>query len=347
MKDIYYRVDDNKKFPRTTGVYQIGFTNSHTGRIYIGSASATGGASNRHGFRGRWCRHISSLRNGSHHSHSLLRAYMKYGEDNMFFRILEFVEPSECLHFEQKYIEMLDTCNDGYNITPYAKSSSNVIDIEKYKKALHDKYMEKNSEILKKLKDLYDENKNVKEISKILGIDSSTGYFMLKKMGIYEPIIRKKVHQYDLNGNLLNIWDNNKECAKALEVTEDSTRRVLVDGGCQSCGCFFDYKLLSPSEVVGEYKRRVGVSKNRRSEALKASMTKEKSAYIRSFNDHTKKCIKNIAQYDLGGNLIKVWKNSSEIEKIHGKAYKTSVVGCIRGVQKTCRGFKWSIHYDK
>ena len=347
MIDTCYKVEDIDKFPRSTGIYQIGFKNSNSGKIYIGSASATGGSSNAHGFRGRWRRHISSLRKNKHHSKTLLRAYKKYGECNMFFRVLEFVEPSKCLKLEQQYIEKLDTCDNGYNTIPYAKSSSNVVNMDQYKKTLDKKYIEKNYETLEKIKVLYKENKNVKEISKILGINFTTGYSMLKKLGIYEPIIRKKVYQYDLNGNFLNVWENNKECSKALGVTKATIRRVLIEGGIQAIGYFFSYDELSPEEVVEEYRKRLELGRIRRSEKQKKLMTPERISSLRLKFDPTKKCIKNIAQYDLSGNLVKIWKDSAEIEKIHGKAYKTGVVGCVRGVQKTCRGFKWNIHHEE
>jgi len=90
-------------------VYKIHFRDSE--RIYIGSALD---------FKKRKGSHLSTLRNNKHRNIHLQRAYDKYGEDKMFFEIIEEgIDPEQLIAIEQSWIdnysfEML------YNICPTA-----------------------------------------------------------------------------------------------------------------------------------------------------------------------------------------------------------------------------------
>lgn len=53
---------------------------------------------------------------------------------------------------------------------------------------------------------------------------------------------------------------------------------------------------------------------------------------------------KKIKQYDLKGNLIKIWNNSSEAAKILN-IKKSRIVDCCRGKQLSTDGFIWK-YYD-
>lgn len=50
---------------------------------------------------------------------------------------------------------------------------------------------------------------------------------------------------------------------------------------------------------------------------------------------------KPVAQYDLDGNLIKIWPSAAEIQRQLGFA-QTNICACCRGQQKTAYGYKWS-----
>ena len=52
---------------------------------------------------------------------------------------------------------------------------------------------------------------------------------------------------------------------------------------------------------------------------------------------------KKIAQYDLEGNLIKIWNSQEEIEKTLGFA-QSGISCCCRGINKTARNYKWKYY---
>ena len=67
--------------------------------------------------KGRFQCHLNQLRRGVHHSIKLQRAYSLYGKDSMEFIILEEsdIDIRESSQLEQKWIDELDSYNNGYN----------------------------------------------------------------------------------------------------------------------------------------------------------------------------------------------------------------------------------------
>lgn len=98
---------------KIAGVYQIRCL--PTGKVYIGSAVNLGR---------RWQQHRSSLRRGEHGNPYLQQAWMKYGEDQFEFSVLECVERDNLLLKEQFWIDQTG-CTDrkvGFNVYPIAGS---------------------------------------------------------------------------------------------------------------------------------------------------------------------------------------------------------------------------------
>lgn len=89
-----------------TGVYAI--INLTNGNFYIGSAACTSRYPSMSGFRYRWRIHRHHLRKGTHHCAYLQNAWKKYGENSFEFKILEIVEPENCINLEQIYLDCAD-----------------------------------------------------------------------------------------------------------------------------------------------------------------------------------------------------------------------------------------------
>lgn len=94
------------------GVYKI--TNTKNGKCYIGSALD---------IKRRWKKHQKDLKNGTHHSLSLQRAWNKYGEASFVFDVMTSVKDRLCLLGEEQYfIDKFNSAKVGYNIAPIAGS---------------------------------------------------------------------------------------------------------------------------------------------------------------------------------------------------------------------------------
>lgn len=102
-----------KKTPRRSGVYQIRCI--VTGQIYIGSAV---------NISARWAQHQRSLRQGSHVNRYLQQTWIRCGEENFEFTVVEYVSRPFLLRAEQLWIDKT-RCADreiGFNIAFIAGS---------------------------------------------------------------------------------------------------------------------------------------------------------------------------------------------------------------------------------
>lgn len=83
------------------------------------------------GVKQRWNLHKRQLVSQCHHSIKLQRAWNKYGEDTFEIVVLMLCPPTECLHYEQKFIDLMQP---EYNISPTAGSSFGVKRSEDFKR---------------------------------------------------------------------------------------------------------------------------------------------------------------------------------------------------------------------
>jgi group I intron endonuclease len=102
-----------KKLLRPSGIYQIRCNTN--GKIYIGSAV---------NMLARWAEHRSRLRRGAHVNKHLQQAWIRYGEENFEFTVVEYVRQPFLLRAEQSWIDKTDCTNRdiGFNIATVAGS---------------------------------------------------------------------------------------------------------------------------------------------------------------------------------------------------------------------------------
>lgn len=87
-----------------------------SGKIYIGSTINK---------RARWAQHLTDLRGGRHANRFLQRLYLKYGEGNLHFSIVELVgDIRDLINREQYFIDHYQSANSefGMNMAPAAGS---------------------------------------------------------------------------------------------------------------------------------------------------------------------------------------------------------------------------------
>lgn len=99
------------------GIYKI--TNKANNKVYIGSSKD---------IQKRWKQHINTLKNKTHHSYHLQRAWNKYGDENFKFEIVEVVYNEDILTVkEQEWMDKTNCCDFkfGYNMSYDATRPTN------------------------------------------------------------------------------------------------------------------------------------------------------------------------------------------------------------------------------
>jgi len=97
-------------FKSSPAIYKI--TNRVNGKIYIGSASDVSR---------RIIYHKNTLRNKKHTNRHLQAAFLKYGEQNFTFEVIEYLDDKLKLRDREQYwMDLLKVCDEkfGYNIVP-------------------------------------------------------------------------------------------------------------------------------------------------------------------------------------------------------------------------------------
>ena len=135
MKERIYCPVEIEKFGKCNkcGVYQI--RNRVTNKVYVGSSKKLEERKNSH-FR--------ELRKGCHSNAHLQNSFIKYGEENFIFEIIEFCKLEERFDIEQYWIDKFFRKN-CYNINPEAVNPPDMTGISKAQKKRF-----QNSEVRKK-----------------------------------------------------------------------------------------------------------------------------------------------------------------------------------------------------
>jgi group I intron endonuclease len=201
------------------GIYKI--VNLINGKFYIGSASSKGG------FRKRWNEHRSGLKNGVHPNKHLQRAWVKYGEDNFRFEILEKLnDTSIILEREQYYI---NTLQPQYNICKIAGNTLGVRLSEKHKIILSNmaklRVGDKNSFYGKTHTDEYKKESSNRMKGKFSGDKhplfgkTHSDETKLKQSKAKKGKVSKRkssIKQLDINDNLIKTWESISEASESL-----------------------------------------------------------------------------------------------------------------------------------
>lgn len=344
-----FSISEKNKFPTTVGVYSITFKNSKSNKLYVGSTADT---NKNHGFNRRWRRHISDLDRKKHFSRKLQNACDKYGIENLIFCILIECDKNNCLIEEQKFIDKYDSFNNGYNSRPVSNSqlgfrhSSETCEkikkvSEKRKKFLIDQYK---NHVLK----LYRDNISIRKIQKLLPIKRKIITEILKNAGVVikkrADYIRIPIYQYDSNGNFLKKWNSAYECAKNTHFSERDIRRSCSNKSITK-DCIFCKELKCPKIIMKDIKESYRNMKIKHKESLKKSFTKERRAFMSKINlgNNNRGRIENIGQYDLEGNLLKVWKDTIEIVKFFNLKNSSPITRVLRGERSLFKRSYWKV----
>lgn len=216
-----YNFTQLKNVPKVAGIYSI--QNILNNKRYIGSTK---------NFYSRFHEHKYLLLNGKHHSKHLQNSFNKYGDSVFVFQILEICEPirDTLLLIEQKYLDL----NPEYNINKYASGADigfNKIGSDEYN-AIEIQGLDPNTntivvtfpsivcanEFYKKAK----HNPAILDSIKSFGKHTYLGLiwkFSHQEIELFKNkhiAKRKKIAKYDLNGNLICIFDSVRKAQQSI-----------------------------------------------------------------------------------------------------------------------------------
>jgi len=319
-----YSIFDKIYFPLTTGIYSISFKG--TDKVYIGSASRKSNIKSCNGFYNRWSKHIYNLRKNKTNTH-LQRAYNKYGEENMYFSILEECDSKICILKEQFYMNKYNSYENGLNSRPKAENNSGYKQSDIQKNKIISKYKEIRKSYLNEIISLYSEDKTTREISKILNISRGVIGRIFKENNLKSKSLSdyKKIpiYQYSLRGDMIKLWESSASISKEIGINTNSIRLVLEGKCTQSKGYYFNKNRLTNEEVIQNIMKIKSENKKR----------KLHSSYI-------KYC--NIQQIDKNGNTIKIWENLSDILRFLRIKNRKYITNSIKN-RTEYKGFYWNM----
>jgi group I intron endonuclease len=351
-----FSISQRKQWPKTTGIYKIGFENGKIDKFYIGSTIK--------GFRQRWGSHLVLLNKQKHPSIRLQYAFNKYGASNIRFEILEIVNDfSLTIETEQKYIDHFNSYVYGYNATPIAGSQQGYKhrpeDIEKTKQ----KKWKKFEDLTPKIIELYNSGKNLKEVAKETAINYHTVSKILKsrKVSIKNLAHYRKItiYQYSLDGILIKEHGSAYEAANELNIHESNIRAVLKGKCVTSGGFFFSYEKKNPPEIVSEIAGLISSKKIKAREnnirastpqkiekilATRAKNNKPRKSYKRK--NISSKALRNIHQFDLEDNLVKIWDTSVDIVKHYNMKNLSPILRVLKKQRKKFKNYKWKYEHE-
>lgn len=281
------------------GIYKI--TNLLNQKCYIGQSI---------NIKQRWKQHRA---NSQVRDEALYLAIQKYGIENFSFEVIEECKEEELDLKEQYYINYYDSYNNGYNMTLGGQNNKDFFSEKIFK--------------------LWDEGKNISEISSILNLSRGTIHKRLKdyinysvsesksrggrlhykvqldKNTLPDHMKPKHIYQYDIWGNQIRCWDSASQISSILKIDKSLIGKAIRGEYLQAGG--YQWKIEENAEDISN------------SINLKFG----------------------IIQKDFNNNVINKFNSLKDIEIYLGKK-PTSVNKCLKDKQKTAYGFLWEYDFS-
>lgn len=328
-----------------TGIYKI--TNLINSKIYVGQS---------YDINCRWQHHKTDLRGGIHHNRHLQASWNKYGEEHFKFEVIEECKLEELNEKEKYWIKYYDALNNGYNfdeggtgIRGYKHTQEEIDKMRLIQKPLCILQFNTDFQLIKRWigggSHIYKELKYTKasiinrcehkfsQKDKIIYKDSYWVYEeeynhpdfnwkdYLNGIAVFRPVKKnkkkkKKICQYDLNLQLIHIWNSYNELAEAGYIRNEV---------CTIC---------NKSRGKKTHKGYVWAFEGETFE----------DGYFDNLSNPVNKGIEKrkikVSQYDLNNNLINTFDSIREAS-IKTNSCSAGIGNCIKGKASTCNGFIW------
>lgn len=279
-------------------IYKI--TNDINNKSYIGLTTTT--------VEQRWSKHI---RNYQTVDYALYKAMRKYGIDHFLIQMVERCD-NECLNERERYyIDLYDTYNNGYNETRGGEGNT-----------LYDR-----SEICS----LWDDGYSVGHIAEQIGSVRSSVYSVLLDYSGYSPeeslrrrngLLKKRVCQFDLNGELLQTFNSAKEAESFVQASHGAI-------GCCCNGMFGHRTVKGYVWLWEDHKEKIG------------EVIQDLKQSRRSIPQ-----MQNVVQFTLSGDIVATYNTAKEAAIALGKKKDSHIGDCCKGRRKSAFGYMWRFVSD-
>lgn len=306
------------------GNYCVYVHTSPSGKRYVGQTGKK--PEDRWGKNGS--RYLKKEKNGEYMHIAFARAILKYGWDNIEHEVVASnLTKEEADNFEKLLIEKLNTKNRkyGYNLKDGGVGGGGFSEETLKKMSEAHKGIKQSEETIRKRAEKlkgknnpnYGKPMSDKQREKISNSKKGENNNMFGKRLDEEAVqkIRKsqnvqKIAQYDLQGNLIKIWDSISDAGRELGII-----RANISACCRG-------KRNTVSGFIWKY-------------------------YIdETINEHLFwHNGKRVVQYSLSGEIIGIFESLTEAQSKTGVSY-TGILHCCKGKQHTSGGFIWKYYED-
>jgi len=146
---------------------------------------------------------------------------------------------------------------------------------------------------------------------------------------------RKKIYQYDLDGNLINIFESIRDAQEKTNIKMNSIKGAKVKEIPKLKGYLWSDKERNFDKNI------LKIAKLTFSDKMKGrSFNKGRKRSVEVKQVAAKKLYKPILQYDLSDNFIREWESATVAAKeLNLKRY--NIYYALKGSNMSAEGFKW------
>lgn len=300
------------------GNYCVYIHTSPSGKKYVGQTKKKP--------KERWANgkgYLSKNKNGKYKQPAFANAILKYGWDNFEHEIIAInLTKEEADVLERALIKNLGTmdykygynCAEGGSCGAISKETKRKLSEAHKGKILSEEHRRKMSESRRGEKNHNYGKPRSEETKRKIKASQKT----------------KKVVQYNLQGELIKIWDCMSDASKELGIYN-------IDACCKS---------RQNHKTAGGYIWRYYGDELTEEHIKLCNEKKPREIDMSLFSGANHPNAKKIVQYDLEGNLIKIWNTAKEVEdELH---IEDSNIGLsCKGKRKTVGGFIWKYYGDE